>query len=44
MWSLKEYVAVAMAVERKTKTATNDRIESRGRPHKPWPLVHPFDS
>ena len=31
-----------MAVERKTPTATNDRILNLGIPQSPWPLVHPL--
>lgn len=44
MRSPKEYVAVIIAVDRKVTTATKDRMERRGSPHKPCPLVQPFDS
>lgn len=29
---------------RKVNTATNERTLNRASPHKPWPLVQPFDS
>jgi hypothetical protein len=37
-------VAVAIAVKRKVRTATKDLNENLGRPHRPWPLVHPLDN
>ena len=36
-----ENVAVIIPVIRKIITAVNDLGESRGRPQRPWPLVHP---
>ncbi len=32
-----------IAVHKKTQTAIKDRILKRGKPHKPCPLVHPFE-
>ena len=35
-------VVVMMAATMKVGTATRERKEKRERPHRPWPLVHPF--
>lgn len=37
-----EKVAVAIAVDRKAKTATKDLTENRGIPQRPCPLVQPL--
>jgi hypothetical protein len=39
-----ENVAVAIAVNKNTITATKDRNENLGIPHKPCPLVHPLEN
>lgn len=41
---LRSKVAVTIAVLKNTRTAVMDRIENLGIPHKPCPLVHPFDN
>lgn len=43
MCDLRERVAVARAVLRKTTTAVSDRTDKRGIPHNPCPEVQPFD-
>ena len=37
-------VAVRAPVHMKQATASMDRMEKRGIPQTPWPLVHPFPS
>ncbi len=37
-------VAIANPPIIKVITATRERILNLASPHKPWPLVHPFDS
>lgn len=44
MCQLNEKVAVTIAVGKKIITAVNERTDNLGNPHKPCPLVHPFES